>query len=77
MAKRDWGRARARDLKSRALRDDIDQARYVAEYTAPRYQRRLNRGPATLRCSCGHAGRVDTAKHKRFRCTRCGQLWLL
>jgi hypothetical protein len=27
MARRDWGRARARDLKSRALRDETDQAR--------------------------------------------------
>jgi hypothetical protein len=77
MARRDWGRARARDLKSRALRDEMDASRYVAEREAPRYKRRRTRGPATLRCTCGHSGRVNTAEHKRFRCTHCGQLWLL
>jgi hypothetical protein len=77
MARRDWGRARARDLKSRALRDEMDASRYVAEREAPRYKRRRTRGPATLRCTCGHSGRVNIAEHKRFRCTHCGQLWLL
>jgi hypothetical protein len=72
----DWGKARRRDLRNSARRAEIDEARYFSEIEAPR-RRALQRGPATLRCTCGHSGRVNTAINCRFRCSRCGKLWSL
>jgi hypothetical protein len=81
VAGRNWAKARARDLKSRARRDAWDDAAYLAELGRPRptpaAARAAARGPATLRCTCGHSGRVDTSKHKRFRCSKCDKLWSL
>lgn len=76
-----WAKQRHRDLGNAARRAAIDDARYVAELSQPRsgsdpqYMRGLERGPINLKCTCGHVGAVNTAKHSRFRCSSCGRLW--
>ena len=74
---RNWSKQRSRDQASRARRAEIDDARYLADLAAPRYERVAKRGPAMLNCKCGHRGKVDTARHTRFRCRKCGRLWIL
>ena len=77
MSRRDWSRARSRDLSNRARRERMDAARYFAELDDKviRTLLRANGGPATLRCTCGHSASVNTATHHRFRCSQCGRLW--
>jgi hypothetical protein len=72
----DWSKSRRRQQGHISRRAEIDDARYVAELDRPPQRRQsVTLGPGTLKCHCGHSGRVNTALHKRFRCSNCGKLW--
>ncbi len=77
----DWSKSRRRQQADQARRAAIDDARYLAELGGwsgdRREPRTVKRGPATLNCTCGHKGRVNTAQNSRFRCSKCDRLWTL
>jgi hypothetical protein len=72
-----WAKDKGRRQGHASSRSEADTMSYLREVGRQNVNRPLKRGPATLRCSCGHKGRVDTAKHKRFRCSKCNKVWWL
>jgi streptogramin lyase len=69
-----WAKDRSRRQSSAVLRDEIDRSAYLAELSKAKL---MPRGNVWLTCRCGHYGKINNTRHKRFRCSKCGKLWIV